>query len=187
MLSTQASVTLTVGSHFDAMNDPRSTPSRSPMMAGPDLPSVVTMRWRKLMVAYLCGVVAYHVFALLLLESTPVDRRAGTLLLINSPVTIACGVAIFMRSGHCLTLGIAVCAVQVVIADVTIYRDIGDPEMTLLFNGIALGVWIVITALCWRLRSHQLKRSWLQFDMRTILLLLTITALVLGAHNYLYE
>lgn len=99
------------------------------------------------------GIVAYHLFVLLLLRSTPVDQQVGWLLLLNAPMFAAWGLATWIRSRHSFIFGLAACGMQCVIANITIVREIGDWEAIVLINGIILVVLVAITAVCWSCRG----------------------------------
>ena len=107
---------------------------------------------RKPLLAVAFGTVAYHIFVSLLLQSTPVDQEAGRLLLLNTPMFAAWGLATLIRSQHSTTFGLAACGMQYAIAAIMIVRSIGDWQAIVLINGIILAVLVAITGLCWKCR-----------------------------------
>ncbi len=127
-------------------------PYEPPESAGARPAEASGTRSRAPFVAFLVGAVAYHFFVCLLLRSTSVDQQVGTLFLINTPVFVGWGIAVWLGSRHSITFGVVACGTQFAIATVAILRDIGDWQAIVLIDGIILVALLAIVAVCWRHR-----------------------------------
>lgn len=108
---------------------------------------------QKPLIAFTLGVVAYYGFVLLLLCSTPLDRRASMLLLLNSPVFLMWGIGVWRSSEQSAAYGVLACAVQGMIVAYMIQQAVGDGEAVVLINGIIIAALVAITAICWYCRT----------------------------------
>ena len=84
----------------------------------------------------------------MLLKSTPVDQRAGTMFVLNSPVVLAMAVASIWSGNVASAFALSASALQLLIAALSRYWSIGgDLLVTVLINGpivivlFSLAIW----------------------------------------------
>lgn len=102
--------------------------------------------------AVVAGAVVYHLFAWILLRSTPVDQQAGRLLLLNTPLFVAWAIVAWRHPRLAAAVGLMVCAMQCLIVAVMLVMDIGDWQATVIINGIILTALLAMVAVCWKQR-----------------------------------
>ncbi len=79
----------------------------------------------KLLLAFICAAIAYFVFTLILLSSTPVDRRHGVMFTWNLPIVTSMLLTAFWSRKLAGNLAFLAAASQLVIAALSRYRAIG--------------------------------------------------------------
>ena len=109
------------------------------------------------LIAFLVLAVGYHILMIALLWSSLVDQRIGWIMMINTPVFMAWGWAIWLRSRHSVTGGsVAICSqiwICIPLICIPAFSQKKPDWRAVFICGITLIGMMLITYVCWKHRK----------------------------------
>ncbi|WP_145389584.1 hypothetical protein [Stieleria neptunia] len=110
-------------------------------------------------VAAICAL-AFVAFTIVLLRSTPGDRKAGMMFLVNAPVLVLVATSAIRSTRKAAYFACAAAGIQVVITVALLMMSVGDAELVIGINLIIILPCVAIATWAWRSdRRHALAIS----------------------------